>query len=249
MSKIAIKHMTAAQARDEDIRIEREQDILRRQLARLDEELVRLQVLQSGWLKRSLNVTRRLTEIAKGSDHGDGETMTLADAYTKMSDRYVELTNKALAVYREKTVIYRQLDALSKRAKHVWNRRRATRLFTIRFDAPGPEPQAASTPMSKAASRGCWLPCVCSRTSALGISSWRWPGISSSKAIVTAALRHRSDSARMPALTSTLGGPAIASMKRPYMKSTKCTAPIGLRQINGQLRSGWTSITRKPKRR
>jgi len=125
VSKIAIKHMSAPQARDEDIRIEREQDILRRQLARLDDELARLQVLQSGWMKRSRTVTRRLTEIATGSEHGVGETKALADAYTKMSDRYVELTDKALAVYREKDVIHRQMEPLDKRAKHVWRRRRA----------------------------------------------------------------------------------------------------------------------------
>lgn len=120
----AIKHMTVREVCDEEIRIERELDIYRRQLTSLDDELNRLHVIQMGWLRRSRIVTRRLIAIATGSDHGVGETGRLTDAYTKMADRYVARTSEALAIYREKDVIYRKQDARYKRKNHVWKRRR-----------------------------------------------------------------------------------------------------------------------------
>jgi hypothetical protein len=124
MVKIAIKNMNETQAREEAWRLDAELYALRRQLWALDERSDILDKIGNRWVRESTKVAGKLLAIAKFQAPGGREIVDGLMAWQKtIFDRYELRMRQRNAIYREKDVLYAQMNKLYRRHGLVTKRR------------------------------------------------------------------------------------------------------------------------------
>lgn len=124
MTRVAVKHMTEEQAREEAQRIDERLYMLRRQIWALDDKGERAQFFAERWLRRLDRIAKRLMEICKGATPASGEVARLFEDQAKIMARWqCWLHRYRDIVWIEKEPIRREMDALYRRSRHVTKRR------------------------------------------------------------------------------------------------------------------------------